>query len=479
MSTIIGRKREIEELEKLYYSDRYEFVAVYGRRRVGKTFLIKQALKGKFTFQHTGVSPVDQENDANRKKTQLESFYYSMLSHGLEGFKQPKTWMEAFYQLQQLLEKLDKGQRMVVFIDELPWMDTPRSNFLSAFESFCNGWCNDHDNVMLIVCGSATSWILSKLARNKGGLYGRLTADIKVYPFTMKECEDYFEHENIELSRYDIVQSYMVFGGIPYYLSYFRKGYSFEKNTDSILFGDRPRLKDEFNRLFDAIFTNTEECKKIIRTLATRNYGFTREEIAKETGLPFGGGLTDTLKALAESDFISRYSPYGKGNGDYYKLIDNFCLFWLKHVEPNQEDATYINDNFTSDIMKAWRGVAFEQVCWQHITQIKRALEIGGVKSSISAWKIEGTETKAGAQVDLLINRKDNIVNLCEMKFYSAPYSIDKEEEAKLLHRVQMLRETLSPKQQVHLTLVTTFGLVQGKHSGKVQKVVTCEELFT
>ena len=479
MSTIVGRKKEIEELDRLYHSNRPEFVAVYGRRRVGKTFLIKQALKDKITFQHTGVSPVDQENEKNRLSTQLESFYYSMLNHGLEGFKQPKSWMEAFFQLTQLLQKLDNGQRMVIFFDELPWMDTPRSRFLPAFESFWNGWCNGHDNVMLVVCGSATSWMLSNLSRSKGGLYGRLTDEIKVSPFTLKECEEYFDHENIELSRYDIVQSYMVFGGIPYYLSCFRKGYSFERNADMILFGSEPRLKDEFNRLFKAIFTNAEDCKQIIRLLATRNYGFTREEIATSTGLPLGGGLSDTLTALAESDFIMRYSPYGKGTGEYYKLIDCFCLFWLKYVEPNQNDAAYINDNFTSSIMKGWRGVAFEQVCWQHVAQIKRALEIGGVKTSLSAWNLPGNEDNAGAQVDLLIMRADNIVNLCEMKFYSSEYSIDKDEESKLLHRVEMLKETLSDKQRVHLTLITTFGLTYGKHSGKVQKVIVCDDLFT
>ena len=316
-------------------------------------------------------------------------------------------------------------------------------------------------------------------SRSKGGLYGRLTHEIKVYPFTLKECEDYFEHENIEISRYDIVQSYMVFGGIPYYLCYFRKGYSFEMNTDMILFGSKPRLKDEFNRLFKANFTNSEDCKKIIRFLATRNYGFTREEIASATGLPLSGGLSDTLSVLAESDFILRYSPYGKGTGEYYKLIDNFCLFWLKYVEKNQENATFINDNFTSDVMKAWRGVAFEQVCWQHIPQMKRALEIGGVRTSVAAWNVPGSEQKAGAQIDFLILRDDHIVNLCEMKFYGSPFSIDKEEEAKMLHRVEMLKKTLSTKQTVHLTLVTTFGLVHGKHSGKVQRVVTIDELFT
>ena len=468
---IIGRTNEVALLNKYASSNKPEFVAVYGRRRVGKTFLITQTLESQMIFETSGVI-------MGEKEDQFAAFYQSLRRIGYEG-PTMTNWMETFFTLEQLLTpRIKDGKRHVIFIDELPWMDTPRSRFLPAFESFWNGWCNGHDNVMLVVCGSATSWMLSNLSRSRGGLYGRVTDEIKLSPFTLKECEEYFEHENIELSRYDIVQSHMVFGGIPYYLSYFRKGYSFEKNTDMILFGNKPRLKDEFNRLFRAIFTNAEDCKKIIRQLAKRNYGFTREEIASATGLPLGGGLSDTLTALAESDFIMRYTPYGKGTGEYYKLIDNFCLFWLKYVEPNQEDATFINDNFSSDVMKGWRGVAFEQVCWQHIQQIRHALEIGGVKSSISAWNIKGDETKVGAQIDMLIIRDDNIVNLCEMKFSGSPYSIDKEEEAKMLYRVELLKESLAAKQKVHLTLITTYGLVQGKHSGKVQKVVTCDDLF-
>lgn len=479
MSRIVGRKQEQAELERLYQSDRPEFVAVYGRRRVGKTFLIKQTLKDRITFQHAGVSPVDQTNGKNRMKTQLESFYYAMLSHGLEGFAMPKSWIEAFYQLEQLLVKLDDGCRQVVFLDELPWMDTPRSGFLSAFENFWNSWCSGRDNIMLVVCGSATSWILGNLSRSRGGLYGRLTSEMKLMPFTLKECEEYFLNEGIELSRYDIVQSNMVFGGIPYYLSYFQKGMSFEGNTDKILFGRNPRLKDEFNRLFNAIFGNHEDCKKIIRFIATRHTGYTREEIARATDLSLGGGLSDTLSALAESDFILRYMPYGKaGNVEHYKLIDNFCLFWLKYVEPNSTDVSFMTDNITSEIMRSWRGVAFEEVCWQHNVQIKRALDIGGVKSSLSAWSVKGDDGKEGVQIDLLISRADNVVNLCEMKFVSSEYVVTKEEELKLRKRIEELKKTLTNKQTVHLTMITTYGVAYGKHAGIVQKQVVMDDLF-
>lgn len=476
---IVGRQAEIAELEKLYHSDRPEFVAVYGRRRVGKTFLIKQALKGRITFQHTGVSPIDQDSDRGQMRMQLESFYYALLNQGLEGYKPPKTWMEAFFLLEQLLQNLDNGERQVVFIDELPWMDTPRSGFLPAFENFWNGWCSGRDNIMLIVCGSATSWILSNLSRNKGGLYGRLTSEIKLSPFTLRECAMYFRHAGIEMSQYDILQSYMVFGGIPYYISYFQKGLSFEQNVDNILFGSKPRLRDEFNRLFAAIFSNPDDSKKIVRLLATRHAGFTREEISKGTGLPLGGGLSTTLAALAESDFITGYSPYGMPKSTVcYKLMDNFCLFWLKYVEPNSKDAGFLTDNMASDILKAWHGVAFEEVCWQHIQPIKRALGIDGVRASLSAWAMRGDDSQDGAQIDMLIVRDDNVVNLCEMKFASTPYSISKDEEMRLRHRIEALKATLSPKQAVHLTMITTYGVAYGKHSGIVQKEVRMEDLF-
>lgn len=476
---IVGRQAEIAELEKLYHSDRPEFVAVYGRRRVGKTFLIKQALKGRITFQHTGVSPIDQDSDRGQMRMQLESFYYALLNQGLEGYKPPKTWMEAFFLLEQLLQNLDNGERQVVFIDELPWMDTPRSGFLPAFENFWNGWCSGRDNIMLIVCGSATSWILSNLSRNKGGLYGRLTSEIKLSPFTLRECAMYFRHAGIEMSQYDILQSYMVFGGIPYYISYFQKGLSFEQNVDNILFGSKPRLRDEFNRLFAAIFSHPDDSKKIVRLLATRHAGFTREEISKGTGLPLGGGLSTTLAALAESDFITGYTPYGMPKSTVcYKLMDNFCLFWLKYVEPNSKDAGFLTDNMASDILKAWHGVAFEEVCWQHIQPIKRALGIDGVRASLSAWAMRGYDSQDGAQIDMLIVRDDNVVNLCEMKFASTPYSISKDEEMRLRHRIEALKATLSPKQTVHLTMITTYGVAYGKHSGIMQKEVRMEDLF-
>lgn len=281
------------------------------------------------------------------------------------------------------------------------------------------------------------------------------------------------------MSRYDILQSYMVFGGIPYYLSYFKKGLSLTANIDNILFGKNPRLNDEFNRLFNAIFTNPEDCKKIISLLAKRHIGYTREEISEETNIPFGGGLTNTLNALIESDFVQKYNPYNThGKVVRYKLIDNFCLFWLKYVDENVHKSDFMTENISSEILKSWRGVAFEELCWQHINPIKRALGISGISSSLSAWNVKGDDNKEGVQIDLLITRNDNVVNLCEMKFAGDTYTIDKDEDAKLRNRIETLKQTLSAKQSVHLTMITTFGITYGKYSGIVQKEVTMDDLF-
>ena len=283
MSNIIGRNTEIEELMRLYRRNRPEFVAVYGRRRVGKTYLIKELFKDKMAFYHTGMSPFDAEN-TNILQDQLKSFHNSLIRYGQEPSEHPKSWIEAFFMLERLLESLSGEQRQVVFIDELPWMDTPRSGFLSAFEHLWNGWGSGRDNLMLIVCGSATSWMEDNLINNHGGLYGRLTYEIKLSPFTLKECDDYLKSNGIVLSQYDVTQAYMAFGGIPYYLGYFAPGCSLAQNIDSMLFAKEATLAKEYDRLFRSLFVHWEEHQKVVGLLATRHYGFTRDEISARFG---------------------------------------------------------------------------------------------------------------------------------------------------------------------------------------------------
>ena len=481
MSYIIGREKEIRELHDLYNSGNAEFVAIYGRRRVGKTFLVDEALKGKITFRHAGLSPVDEQNRKNNLKAQLTHFFFSLQMQGMKGGKCPLSWMEAFYMLEQLLEKKSKdNKRQVVFIDELPWLDTPRSGFMTAFEGFWNTWGCHRDNLMLVVCGSASSWMLDNLINNHGGLYGRTTYEIKLHPFTLTECEEYFRGKGIRLSHYDIVQSYMIVGGIPYYLGYMKKGLSLAQNIDQLFFADGAKLHDEYDRLFASVFSNPEQMKRIVQLLAGRRLGFTRKDILSKTGLDDCGSSTRMLKALEMSDFIRPYVPFGKSLREvYYKLIDPFCLFYLKFVHTRKEmDPEFWMHNVTSASINSWRGFAFEEICFNHVDKIKKALNILGVSSRQSGWAVIGDDDTEGGQIDLLIERKDNVVNMCEMKFYSELITISKAYHAKLVHRQNLLMKNLSRKTVVLPVLVTTEGLAYNEYSGIFQNVVIIDDLF-
>lgn len=480
MKNIIGREKEIGELNRLYSSSIPQFVAVYGRRRVGKTFLVDQTLKDHITFRHAGLSPVDYLQKKNFMKEQLKSFYFSLIRHGMKKSHCPTSWLEAFFMLEMHLQSIDDGSRQVVFLDELPWMDTPRSGFVTALESFWNGWGCHRDNFMLVVCGSATSWIMDNLVNNHGGLYGRLTCEMKLLPFTLRECEQFFQRNRVKLSRYDIVQSYMALGGIPYYLGHFESGKSLAQNIDNLFFADGAKLSDEFDRLFASVFSRPDDMKKIVKLLSTRHAGYTMEDIASKTELSSGGNLSNSLKALMASDFVMRYVPFGHSKRDvHYKLIDPFCIFYLRYVPDN---ACYVSSfwqqNQTSQSIVSWRGFAFEEVCLLHISQIKQAIGIQGVSSRQSSWSMTGNDEQNGTQIDLVIERADHIVNLCEMKFYGEKFSIDKSYFQKMNYREKMLTEKVSRKDIVHSVLVTTYGLTYNEYSGIFQNVVTLDDLF-
>ena len=474
---MIGRKKEIALLKRLYESNKAQFVAVYGRRRVGKTYLINDVFGEKITFRHTGLSPIESGDESPLKK-QLKHFYNSLLLHGMPRSKCPENWLDAFLMLELFLQSKDDGSRQLIFIDELPWLDTPKSGFITALEGFWNTWACSRKNLMLIVCGSATAWMTDKLINNHGGLYNRITSEIKLSPFTLGECEEYFNSENIKLSRYDIVQSYMITGGIPYYLSYYQSGLSLAQNVDNIFFSTNAPLKDEFKRLFNSIFINPDMMISLVKAIGSKHYGCTLSEISEALGISRGGTLTKALSALIASDFIIKYIPYGIKKEEHYKLVDPFCNFYIRFIE-NQPKLSkdFWLSNIESQNIVSWRGLAFENVCFNHISQIKKALGISGVSTSESAWsKQKGDEVTT--QIDMLIVRKDNIVNMCEIKFYSSEVAVDKNYDKVLRNRVLLLSSKLSRKMSISSVLITTFGLKYNEYSGDFDNVILIDDLF-
>ena len=405
MNKIIGRKQEQEELINLYNSNKAEFVAIYGRRRVGKTFLVKELFGSKMTFYHSGLSPYEKSRRIN-KQAQIEAFYSSLIQYGMDENQCPKSWLEAFGMLGRLLESLDDGvTRQVVFIDELPWLDTPRSQFLVAFEHFWNTWGAWHDRVMLIVCGSASSWILDNLINNQGGLYDRLTWQIKLSPFTLAETREFFQSKDMPLSNYDLLEVYMVLGGIPYYLNYIQRGKSVAQNIDLLFFAPNARFRSEFQRLFGSLFTSPEFYMSVVRLLSSRRSGYTRKEISSLLGISMGGSLTTVIEALSASDFISSYIPFGHNKKDvHYRLCDSFCQFALQFVDQDApSDSMFWQHNQSKPQINSWRGIMFEQVCLNHVRQLKKALGVEGVSSTESAWVLSGNDKQSGAQIDMLI----------------------------------------------------------------------------
>lgn len=477
---MIGREKETSKLIELYNRDNAELVAVYGRRRVGKTYLIDETFKDRITFRHAGLSPIENDGqpEGNTKRKQLQAFYYSLITQGMRPERRPKDWLEAFFMLEMHLQSIDDGSRQLIFLDELPWMDTARSGFITAFEAFWNSWAC-HRNVMVVVSGSATSWVQDKLLNNHGGLYGRVSYEIKLEPFTLRECELLFKERGIGLSRYDIVQAYMIFGGIPFYLNYLQRGRSLAQNVDELFFCRGSKLRPEFDRLFASVFGNPEMMKTLVKAMSGRSMGYTRSELSVISGYSEGGTLTEALKALIASDFVIKYVPFGfSKREEHYKLIDPFCIFYIKHVaERNDIPDGFWQQNITAQSIVSWRGYAFENVCFNHIPQIKRALGISGISSTQSAWTKTGGDD-CGTQIDLIISRRDNIVNMCEIKFYGGEFAVDRKYDIVLRNRQSLLEEKLPKRSSIHKTLITTYGLKDNEYRWSFDNVISMDALF-
>ncbi|MCY7293696.1 MAG: ATP-binding protein [Ferruginibacter sp.] len=465
---IIGRDDQKAELDNMLLSNKSEFVAVYGRRRVGKTFLIREYLFNNTVFHLTGIANVN-------TTTQLSNFHKTFLKYHSSKVPQsePKDWFDAFEILVELVNK-SKIKRKVIFIDELPWLDTPKSNFVAALEHFWNSWAGARKDIVLVVCGSAASWMINKLINNRGGLHNRVTSHIKLEPFSLKECEAFFKYKNIIFSRYQIVEIYMCFGGIPYYLDLINKGKSTAQIINDICFAPNGKLKNEFINLYASLFKNKDNYIKIVETLAAKNIGLSREDIIKYSKLSNGGGTTRILNELEESGFIRRYSGFGKASrNSLYQLSDFFSMFYLKFMKKaSHTDTRFWINNADSTAYRTWAGFAFEKVCIYHAEQIKAALGIGAVQTQTYAWQTKG------AQIDLVMDRRDGIINLFEIKFSINTFLIDKKYDAILRNKTGMFKQVTNTKKAVHLVMITTFGVVSNTYSNGLQNNITLNELF-
>ncbi|MDR0852747.1 MAG: ATP-binding protein [Clostridiales Family XIII bacterium] len=469
---IIGRDKEKKLLKQCMQSGEPEFITVYGRRRVGKTYLINEFFDEDFAFSVTGLAGED-------KAAQLKNFCASIKKYSGNELD-VDNWYDAFEALITMLEKSRVSGRKIIFIDELPWLDTRKSGFLSALEHFWNGWANSNRDILLIVCGSATSWMINKLIRNRGGLHNRVTRRMRINPFTLVETEEYLIYKNINVPRIDIAQAYMVFGGIPFYLKQLEQGKSIAQNIDRLCFEKDSFMLDEFSVLFKSLFRNSEKHLKVLTALGSKKNGLLREDILDLTGLKSGGGVTAVLDELEQCGFIEATNDYSGKSGRYvYQLTDFFTAFYLKFMKKNKQlDTGYWSKTIGSGTYYAWAGPTFEKLCRVHIDKIKNKLSIGGILATPYAWAKAGKEGVKGAQIDLLIDRNDNIINICECKFVNDEFVIDKDYDEALRNKIGVFVREVKTRKTPHITMITTYGVKQNKYSGIVQSEVILEDLF-
>lgn len=473
---IIGREKEIRVLQECEKSEKSEFIGLFGRRRVGKTFLIREFYGDRLTFHVSGKYGAPMQE-------QLETFNKALKKITKKEEKAPQNWNEAFDRLQEQLEKMPKkkGKKKILFFDELPWMATPNSNMLAALEHFWNDFAAWEHDIILIICGSATAWMVQKVVDNHGGLHNRLTKRIHLQPFTLAETEKFLTHKGVNWNRYQITECYMMMGGIPYYLDYIpTDGETPASAIDKLFFTEGGVLREEYGNLYASLFSNHAPHIAIVETLAKKNCGMTRKEIAEKAHLHENGVLTEYLDNLEACGFIRKYNMYGMTKKNtIYQLIDPYTLFYLRFIK---EDISIGNNHWSlmldNPAKRAWEGYAFEMVCMMHIDEIRHALNFGAVSCTLSSWRAKATEEHKGAQIDIVIERRDKVINICEVKFVNDKLTITEAYEQQLRNKIEAFRAETGTKAALHLTMITTYGVKQNKHSGIITSQVTLDGLF-
>ena len=473
MSGITGRKKEIDRLDRAMHEAEAQLIIVYGRRRVGKTYLINEYFDNRFDFQFTGS--FDQSTQEQLKNFVLEF-------NRTTGKKQdtPENWREAFSLLRDYLVSKGTKKKQIVFFDEMPWMDRQRSGFVSAFEWFWNSWGSKRKNLVFIACGSATSWMIDKLDHNRGGLFSRQTCRLYLEPFRLHDTELYLQSRNIQWSRYDIVQCYMIMGGIPYYLKLLDRRLSLNENIDCLFFRKRAELWDEFDHLYRTLFSNSEQYIKIVQALSKKKSGLKRDEIANATGIAANGDLSRMLSDLENSGFIRINAVFGhKKREKTYQLSDYYTLFYFRFIKDGYgKDERLWSHTTDNPARSAWAGLTFEQVCKDHMDQINTKLGISGVMTEVSSWQKRGDAAGEGTQIDLLIDRRDRVINLCEIKFAIKPYEIKKDYDLALRNKVETFREETKTNKTIQTTMITTYGVKNNMYSNYIASEVSMDDLF-
>ncbi|MCQ2975935.1 MAG: AAA family ATPase [Bacteroidales bacterium] len=470
---LVGRLKEQQILQECVNSNKAELIAVYGRRRVGKTFLIKKFFKEKFDFYVSGVYDTNRQNN-------IKLFLNAIRQYSNDYVPEVDNWIDVFEIFKNFILKLKqrkKSKHIVIFIDELPWFDNQKSNFFTIFGNFWNSFAVDIDNLKLIVCGSATTWMVNKLFSDKGGLHNRVTRRIFLTPFSLKETEEFLLNHNFDWDKNSILKAYMILGGIPFYLSLLKSNLSLSQNVDSLFFNKYGELKMEYDFLFNSLFNNSTTYQKIIELLADRVNGLTRKDIITLLKIPDNGTITEILNNLVNCNFLEVYNSFGNYvNNKIYRLIDLYSFFYIKFVAKYNGKEEDHWSKLSDTIKNNWYGYAFEQVCFNHINQIKQALGLTIISTEISSWYYNKDGIKA--QIDLIIDRKDNYIDLCEIKYSSSSYILTKDYSEYLEERKELFRQLSKTSKSLRLVLISNRDFKENMYTANFTTRVNILDLY-
>ncbi len=470
-----GRKQQTAIMQEALTAGVSSFIAVTGRRRVGKTYLIEQVYANNFCLLVTGIQTAD-------KQSQINNFVEKIAVYSRKkNTTAPATWQQVFVELRKYLKTLPKNKKQVIFLDELPWISTNKSGFLQMMAHLWNDYLSKEKHFILVVCGSATSWITKRIVNDRGGLHNRLTFAIALKPFTLSETKAFFSQKKISLSDNAIIELYMVFGGVPFYLEKIKRGESPAQAVERICFSETASLKNEYDNLYKALFDQSENHEKLVAALANSKCGLSADEVVSKSGIAKGGPFTRTMNDLMLSGFVIAEAPYGKlKRGSLYRLVDEFSIFYHRFIKRNKKSYKGIWQILAaSQQYKIWTGYAFEGICMKHVAEIKKALGIENVYTETASYRHTGNNLSAGFQIDLIIDRKDQVINLCGCKFYSAAFEIDKKYAAQLLLRKSLFKKDTGTGKTVFNTLITNHTLVHNAHSiDSVENFITTDKLM-
>ncbi|MBF0315441.1 MAG: AAA family ATPase [Oligoflexia bacterium] len=483
---IIGRENAIEILERIYHSSKAEFLALYGRRRVGKTYLVKEFFSKKqksnpapLFFYFTALKDGRNSEQLFFFKKELEGVFYHY------PLPELKRWIDAFELLTLAIHKFletpsNRSRPIVLFFDEFPWAARAKSGLAQALDHYWNRHWSHLKNIKLIICGSAASWMINNLIRAKGGLHNRLTEVLRLQPFTIEEVSRYLKELQLHYNAQSLVDIYLCLGGVPYYLNFLRRGKSAAQNISQICFGKDAPLAGEFENLLHSLYDNSEIHYKIIQILSTRKSGMSRNEILKKIKLNSGGQISKCLSELEEASFIASFIPLGKKKKDiFFKIVDQYTLFYLSWIDKSSHNildhasaSKYWSQMVSSPGYYAWSGLAFEIFCFNNLHLIRQQLGIEEIACKVGAWKYvpSAKNKESGAQIDLVFDREDKTITLCEIKYSLSPYQTDKQEILGLHQKIATFKQVTNTKKQILFALITLHG---AKPSIFLDEVVT------